>query len=123
MSYIIIRGKFSKINRLIVESSIVFVSIFSTVGLIIGSGTGQFKNAYMYFGYMMYFSIPFILAIFWGTLSILSVKKKKQIADLVSYLSIASFFAGLSTLIYLACMAAGTVMLPNQFIFILPISP
>jgi len=108
-----------EINRIIVESSIIFVSIFATIGLLIGATTKEFKWSFVYLGYMLYYSLPFILAAFWGIISMISDDKKRHETKVTSYLAVAFFLTGLMMLIYLASAAAQTALLPTYFVFLM----
>lgn len=109
-----------EINRLIVESSIVFVSIFSTIGLLIGASTNEFKASYIYLGYMLYYSLPFILACSFGIVSILSEGENRLASEIISICGIAFFMTGLAMLVFLASSATQTSLLPTTFMFLMP---
>jgi len=102
-------------EHLIVESSVIVISIFSTVGLVIGTTSQQFKDVYSYFGYMMYFSFPFIFAAMLGMISIAALENR--IKGFVSALSMSFFLTGFVVLFYLACISAQTVILPGGFVY------
>lgn len=107
------------INRMIVESSIVFVSIFATIGLLIGATQEEVKWAFIYLGYMLYYSLPFILAAFWGTISILSHDSNRREAEVISKFAVVFFLTGLAMLAYLASAATQTALLPTHFVFLM----
>jgi hypothetical protein len=123
MEYIIDLGDFPKTNRVIVESSIVFVSIFSTIGLLIGATTEEFKMAYFYLGYMLYYSLPFIIAAFWAVVSMICANQRRKEAAVSSYLAVILFTTGLMMLIYLASLATQTILLPTSFMFLTAYQP
>lgn len=108
-----------EIDRVIVQASITFVSIFVTIGLLFGATTQEFKWIFVYLGYMLYYSLPFVLAAFWSTVSIMSHDKNRREAKIISYLAVTFFLTGLTMLIYLASSAAQTVLLPTHFVFIM----
>jgi hypothetical protein len=107
------------INRIIVESSIVFVSIFATIGLLIGATTGQFKTSYFYLGYMLYYSFPFILSCIFGVMAMLSTSENSLVVKVISRFGVSFFITGLIMLLFLASSAAQTSLLPTTFFFIL----
>jgi hypothetical protein len=109
-----------EIDRVIVQASITFVSIFVTIGLLIGATTQEFKLVFVCLGYMLYYSLPFVLAAFWSTVSIISHDKNRREAQIVSYLAVTFFLTGLTMLIYLASAAAQTALLPTRFVFLMP---
>jgi hypothetical protein len=108
-----------EINRIIAESSILFVSIFATIGLLIGATINEFKWSFIYLGYMLYYALPFILAAFWAIVSMLSTDKRRREARVTSYFAVAFFLTGLMMLIYLASAATQTVLLPTHFVFLM----
>jgi hypothetical protein len=93
-------------TKLIVESSIVFVSIFATIGLLLGAATNEFKSSYVYLGYMLYYSLPFILACAFGVVSITSERANLTASEMNSKFGIAFFLTGLVMLAFLASSAA-----------------
>jgi len=105
-------------ERLIVESSVILISIFSTIGLLIGTTSQQFKDVYIYFGYMLYFGFPFIFAALFGMISIVAVEN--QVQDVASALSTSFYLTGFLVLFYLACAAAQTAALPGSFVYLIP---
>jgi hypothetical protein len=109
-----------EINRLIIESSIVFVSIFATIGLLIGVSANQFKTTYIYFGYMLYYALPFMLSCSFGIVSMLFGDENRKASDLMSIIGVSWFVTGLSTLVFLASSATQTSQLPTTFTFLLP---
>jgi len=110
--------KFPRINETIIESSIILISIFATVGLLFGGITQQFKMAYVYFGYMLYYSLPFIVAAFLSTISVLCSNGRKTEAGRISFVAVCFFLTGFVMLISLASVATQTVLLPSQFVFL-----
>ena len=106
----------TEINRMIVESSLLFISIFATIGLLIGGQNQQFKTLYYYLGYMLYYSIPFILAAFWGTISIFTYQREEPLSGIILYLPVVFFVSGLATLLLFASSAAQTILLPSQYL-------
>lgn len=111
---------YSKLNRIIVESSIVFVSIFATIGLLIGATTSEIKITYIYLGYMLYYSLPFILACIFSLVAILSEDENPEASEIASIVGTASFITGLAMLVLLASLAAQTALLPTSFTYIMP---
>ncbi len=112
-------NKISQVNKIIIEASVLFATIFPSIGFLI-AGTNQVKDLYTNFGYMLYYSIPFILAILCATMAFLCPKQKKLIADIMSIFAITFFFSGLSILFLLAIRAAGSILLAGSFMFIAP---
>jgi hypothetical protein len=106
-----------KVSKIIIESSIVFVSIFSTLGLLYGAVSNDFKSNYYYLGYMLYYSLPFILACFMGVVYFLTLKNNRKLAEAISDAEVAFFITGLMMIIWLATSAAGTMMLPASYVF------
>jgi hypothetical protein len=109
-----------EIDRVIVESSIVFVSIFATIGLLIGASQSQFKTTYVYLGYMLYYSFPFILSCSFGVMAMLSASENSLATRVISRIGVTFFITGLIMLILLASSAAQTSLLPTTFLFFLP---
>jgi hypothetical protein len=111
-----------KINGTIIESSLIFITIFATVGLLFGGITQQFKTTYFYFGYMLYYSLPFIFAAFLSTVSMIRYYSRRERAryeaGIVTFLAVCFFFTGFMMLVLLASSATQTVMLPSQFLFL-----
>lgn len=64
-------------TKIIINSSLVLVSVFATIGLLLGAATEEFKLTYVYLGYMLYYSIPFIIAAFWAIISNMANQKKQ----------------------------------------------
>jgi hypothetical protein len=110
------------VNKTIVESSIVFVSIFATIGLLIGASSSQFKTTYVYLGYMLVYSLPFILACSFCIVSMLSDDENSGIARVISLIGVTFFITGLIMLAFLASSAVQTSMLPMNYVFLLPSS-
>lgn len=106
-----------EINRIVVESSIVFVSIFATIGLLIGASQNQFKTTYVYLGYMLYYSLPFILSCSFGVMAMLSASENSLATRAISRIGVTFFITGLIMLIFLASSAAQTSLLPTTFLF------
>jgi hypothetical protein len=111
--------KFPEINKTIIESSIILISIFATVGLLFGGITQQFKTTYVYFGYMLYYSLPFVVAAFLSTISAVCPNERKAEAGKISFVAVCFFLTGFVMLIFLASVAAQTVVLPSQFVFLM----
>jgi hypothetical protein len=112
--------KVQDVNKTIVESSIVFVSIFATIGLLIGASSSQFKTTYVYLGYMLIYSLPFILSCSFGLVSMVSADEDSPIARVMALTGITFFVTGLLMLVFLADSAASTSVLPTSFVFFAP---
>jgi hypothetical protein len=106
------------IERLKIESSVILLSIFTTVSLLFQATSQQFKEIYVLFGYMLYFSFPFIFTIILSVISLTSEELKMK--DIMNMFSNSFFLAGFIMLLYLACTAAQTSMLPGSFYYIIP---
>ena len=108
-----------EIEKIIIESSILLVSIFSTVGLLMGGLTQQFKYAYYYLGYMLYYSFPFILACFWATVSYVTSFQtgERTYGRLARNLAISFYISGFIMILLLASVVAQTKVLPENFLF------
>jgi len=52
------------LEKLIIQTSIIFVSIFSVIGLTLGGIIKEYKFAYISLGNMLYYSFPFVIAAF-----------------------------------------------------------
>lgn len=109
-----------KISRVIVEASIVFVSIFTTLSLLFSAVSNDFKLIYFYLGYMLYFSLPFIFACFFGIISMITEKVNRNLAKIIEQFQIAFFLTGLMTVIWLATSAAQTYVFPTVYISYMP---
>jgi hypothetical protein len=112
--------KVQDVNKVIVESSIVFVSIFATIGLLIGASASQFKTTYVYLGYMLIYALPFILACSFGLVAMISADEDSPIARVMTLTGITFFVTGLLMLVFLADSAASTSVLPTSFVFFVP---
>lgn len=111
---------YSRLNRLIVESSVLFVSIFATIGLLIGATSNEVKTTFVYLGYMLYYSLPFILASCFSIVSILSEDDYPDASEGASVLGTAFFITGLAMLTFLASLAAQTSLLPTTYAYLAP---
>jgi hypothetical protein len=109
-----------KISRITIEASIVFVSIFTTLSLLFGAVSNEFKSTYFYLGYMLYYSLPFILACFFGIMSIIPERVDRKIAEVIEKFQIAFFLTGLMMTVWLATSAAQTALLPTVYVFSIP---
>jgi hypothetical protein len=110
----------SKVSRIIIESSIVFVSIFTTLSLLFGAISSDFKLIYYYLGYMLYYSLPFILACCFGILSMVASRTNKLLVKTIDLSQICFFLTGLMMVIWLASSAAQTYVFPTSYVYYMP---
>ena len=106
------------ISQVIVEASILFVSVFTTLSLLFGATSTNFKFVYFSLGYMLYYSLPFIFSCFFGILTM--IINNVRLEKLLIPIQVAFFLSGLMTVIWLATSAVGSSMLPLDFINISP---
>jgi len=112
----------SRLSRLIAEISIVFVSIFVTIGLLIGASTNEIKTTYIFLGYMLYYSLPFILACCFSIVSLLSEEVYSAGSEAAALLGNTFFITGLAMIMFLAGLGAQTSLLPAGFTYLAPYS-
>ncbi len=110
----------TRVNRVLIESSIIFVSVFATLGLLFGTVNSDFKSNYFYLGYMLYFSLPFILSCFLGVVSLVTQQKNPKWSETISSFEVSFFLTGLMLLVLLATSAAQTSALPTTFTYVIP---
>jgi len=109
-----------KTTRIIINASILFVSVFTTLSLLFSVTSTQFKSVYFYLGYMLYFAFPFILACFFGIVFLIIKKDSRAMAKIIGQFQIAFFLTGLMMIIWLATSAAQTIILPTVYVFYMP---
>jgi hypothetical protein len=108
------------VNQVIIEASIVFISIFTTLSLLFGAISSDFKSVYSYLGYMLYYSLPFILACFFGIISSIIEQSDLKFTKLLVEIEVAFFLTGLMMVIFLATSAAESVLLPLVYVISVP---
>jgi hypothetical protein len=106
-------------EKLIINTSILFVSISSVIGLSLGEMTGQYRVAYINLGKMLYYSLPFIVASFWAFLSIIAEKQSIATVYWVRKLAWSFYLTGFIFIIILAALASQTEVVPEGFILMM----
>ena len=93
----------------LIETSILFVSVTSVIGLTLGGLVGQYRIAYINLGKMLYYSFPFIIASLLAFFSIIA--KNGSVTTKVKYvkeLALSSYLTGFIFIMLLASLATQT---------------
>ena len=107
------------LEKLIIETSILFVSISSVIGLTLGSIVHDYRSAYINLGKMLYYSFPFIIASFWAFLAIVAEAQSAKRIDLIKKVAWAFYVTGFIFIMLLAVLASRTELLPEGWILMM----
>jgi hypothetical protein len=107
------------VEKLIIHTSILFISISSVIGLSLGQITGQYRLAYVNLGKILYYSFPFIVATFWAFLSIIAEDHFTIRIDWVRKLAWSFYLTGFIFIMVLAALASQTEVVPEGFILMM----
>ena len=107
------------LEKLIIETSILFVSISSVIGLNLGALNQQYRLAYINLGKMLYFSFPFIVASFWAFLTILTGTQFRYKISWSRKLAWSFYLTGFIFIMTLAALASQTEVVPEGFILMM----
>lgn len=104
------------LEKLIIQTSILFVSISAVIGLTLGGLIQQYRIAYINLGKMLYYSFPFIIASLWAFLALAAQTKSPTGIDWIKKLAWAFYITGFIFIMKLASLASQTEVIPEGFI-------
>jgi hypothetical protein len=107
------------LEKLIIQTSILFVSISSVIGLTLGGLIHDYRSAYVNLGKMLYYSFPFIIASFFALLALVAEDQSKKMKVLIKKLAWAFYITGFIFIMWLAVLASRTELLPQGWIFMM----
>jgi len=107
------------LEKLIIQTSILFVSISSVIGLTLGGLIHDYRSAYVNLGKMLYYSFPFIIASLWAFLAIVAEVQSAKTKVLIKKLAWAFYVTGFIFIMWLAVLASRTELLPEGWIFMM----
>lgn len=107
------------LEKLIIQTSILFVSVSSVIGLTLGGLIHDYRSAYVNLGKMLYYSFPFIIASFFALLAIVAEDQSTKTKVLIRKLAWAFYITGFIFIMWLAVLASRTELLPEGWIFMM----
>jgi hypothetical protein len=109
----------ANLEKIIIQTSILFVSIASVIGLTLGGMFQQYKLAYISLGKMLYYSVPFVIASLVAFISLIGEDHTANKALLLKKVAWSFYLTGFISILLLASLAAQTEVLPEGFFFTL----
>jgi len=104
-------------EKIIIETSIVFVSVASAIGLALGGIFQQYRLAYINLGKMLYYSVPFIIASLVAFISLVGEDRTARQSPLLKKVAWSFYLTGFISILLLASLAAQTEVLPEGVFF------